>query len=130
MRKTNSKEVKQAIRKYLHENVVALLEEREIETEKPFTAYFGIIKEEKKYIKYRTRFEMFEDWLQGLGGFGDDIYYHCSKRGFDGGKCQDILQDWLEQTPEEVKKYSVQDSENLMVRLCWREFEYMMQKEA
>lgn len=130
MRRTNSKEVKQAIRKYLQENVVALLEEREIETEKPFTAYFGIIKEEKKYIKYRTQFEMFKDWLQGLGGFGDDIYYHSSKRGFVGGKCQDILQDWLEQTDEEVKRFSCEESENLMCSLCWREFQFLMEKEA
>jgi GrpB-like predicted nucleotidyltransferase (UPF0157 family) len=72
---------------------------------------------------------MFEDWLQGRGGFGDDIYYHASKRGFQGGKCQDILQDWLQQTDEEVKKYESQESEKLMVRLCWREFEYMMNKE-
>lgn len=129
MRKTNSKEVKAAIRAYLLENVTAEIEEREIETDKPFTWYFENIKEEKRYIKYRCNFEMFEDWLQGLGGFGDDIYYHASKRGFQGGKCQDILQDWLQQTDEEVKKYESQESENLMVRLCWREFEYMMNKE-
>ncbi len=129
MRKTNSKEVKAAIRAYLLENVMLEIEEREIETDKPFTWYFENIKEEKKYIKYRCNFEMFEDWLQGLGGFGDDIYYHASKRGFQGGKCQDILQDWLQQTDEEVKKYESQESENLMVRLCWREFEYMMNKE-
>lgn len=129
MRKTNSKEVKAAVRKYLLENVMLEIEEREVETNKPFTWYFENIKEEKRHIKYRCDFEMFEDWLQGLGGFGDDIYYHASKRGFQGGKCQDILQDWLQQTDEEVKKYESQESENLMVRLCWREFEYMMNKE-
>lgn len=129
MRKTNSKEVKAAIRKYLLENVMLEIEEREIETEKPFTWYFENIKEEKRHINYRCNFEMFEDWLQGLGGFGDDIYYHASKRGFQGGKCQDILQDWLQQTDEEVKKYESQESEKLMVRLCWREFEYLMNKE-
>ena len=129
-RKTNSKEVKQAVREYLKENVNALLEEREIETEKPFTAYFSIINNEKQYQKYNNDFEMFKDWLQGLGGFGDDIYYFSSKKGFEGGKCQDILQDWLQQTDEEAKKYTQSQSEELMLYLCWREFQYMIKKEG
>lgn len=129
-RKTNSKEVKHAVREYLKENVNVLLEEREIETEKPFTAYFNIINNEKQYQKYNNDFEMFKDWLQGLGGFGDDIYYFPSKKGFEGGKCQDILQDWLQQTNEEVKKYTQSQSEELMLYLCWREFQYMMNKEV
>lgn len=129
MRKTNSKEVKQAVRNYLIENVKEMIEEREIETDKPFTQYFKIINSEKFYQEYENNFEMFKDWLQGLGGFGDDIYYNPSKRGYSGGKCQDILQDWLEQTKEEVEKYSNKKSEELMVYLCWREFEYLMKKE-
>lgn len=127
--RTNCKEVKEAVRKYLTENVMLEIEENEIETEKPFTWYFENIKEEKRHIKYRSNFEMFEDWLRGLGGFGDDIYYHSSKKGFYGGRCQDILQDWLKQTDEEVKKYDARESEDLMLRLCWREFIFLLNKE-
>ena len=129
MLKTNSKQVKESVRKYLIENVNELLEEREIETDKPFHAYMDIIEKEKFYQKYNTQFDMFKDWLQGLGGFGDDIYYHSSKKGFSGGKCQDILQDWLKQTDIEVKRYSNTESENLMTILCYREFIYLMNKE-
>ena len=124
--RTNSNKVREAVRNYLVENVMLEIEERKIETKKPFTWYFENIKEEKGRINYSSNFEMFEDWLKGLGGFGDDIYYHSSKRGFNGGRCQDILQDWLMQTDEEVKKYTSRDSEDLMLKLCWREFLYLL----
>ena len=130
MLKTNSKAVKEAVRAYLIENVSEMMQERDIVTDKPFHAYLDIINHEKFYQDYKCNFDMFVDWLQGLGGFGADIYYHGSKRGFLGGLCQDILQDWLMQTDEEVKKYSGTQSENLMVMLCWREFEYLMKKEG
>lgn len=128
MRKTNSKEVKQAVRKYLLESINFVLEEREIVTDKPCTAYFQIIKEEKFYQTYRNDFDMFEDFHQGLGGFGDDVYYLSSERNH-GLKCKDFLQDWLEQTNAEVDKYSNEESSKLMINLCWREFQYLMSKE-
>lgn len=131
MRKTNSKAVKECVRNYLKENVTELLEEREIATEKPYTEYMNICREKKFHERqyYKTEFDMFKDWLQGLGGFGADIYYHGSARGFYGGKCQDILQDWLDQTDEEVRKYDSADSEELMARLCYRELSYLIAKE-
>ena len=121
MRKTNSKEVKNEVRAYLSEQVNAELEERGIETGKPFSAYFSIIEEEKHYQKYKSNFDMFKDWLQGLGGFGSDIFLGDSK---------EFLKNWLNQTEEEANKYTTEESERLMVLLCWREFEYLMGKES
>lgn len=129
MRRTNSKAVKECVRNYLKENVMELLEEREIATEKPYTEYMNICREEKFHQHYKTEFDMFVDWLQGLGGFGADIYYHGSARGFYGGKCQDILQDWLEQTDEEVRQYDSEKSENLMTVLCYRELRNLIEEE-
>lgn len=129
MYKTNSKEVKKAIRDYLTENVLLELEEREIETDHPFHEYFSIIESEKYYINYSSDYLMFKDWLQGLGGFGADIYYRSSKKGFSGGLVQDILQSWLNQTDAEVLKYSGSQSEELMCNLCYREFLYLLKKE-
>lgn len=127
--KTNSKEVKQAIRNYLVENVTALLDERGIETDKPFTAYFEIVKTEKSYGKlhYYSDFQMFDDWLRGLGGFGDDIFYTWDNNGFT--RCKNTLASWLHETPEEMDKYSETQSEDLMCKLCWREFCFLMDKE-
>lgn len=127
--RTNSKQAKQAVRAYLVENVNEMMQEREIETDKPFHAYLDIIKEEKFYRTYPSDFEMFRDWLQGLGGFGADLYYHASKRGFAGGMVQDMLQDWLNQTDAEVRRFSGTDSENLAVCLCYREFMFMYNHE-
>lgn len=129
MYRTNGKEVKKAVREYLISEVMTELEEREIITDKPFNAYMDIIRKEKFYQNYTSDYEMFKDWLQGLGGFGADIYYHGSKKGFPGGLCQDILQVWLNQTDAEVRKYNTNDSENLMLYLCYREFDYMRRKE-
>lgn len=126
--KTNCKAVKEAIRGYLLDQVSEMMEERNIVSEHPLREYWNIINEEKFYQKYRCNFDMFKDWLQGLGGFGADIYYTGSSRGFEG-KVQDLLQDWLQQSDDEVKKYKYYQSEELAVRLCWREFNYMLNKE-
>jgi len=130
MLKTNCKQVKEAVRAYLMENINEMMEEREIVTDRPVHAYFDIIQAEKFNQRYNSDFDMFVDWLQGLGGFGADIYYHGSRRGFAGGMVQDILQDWLLQSNADVKKYSGTQSEELIVRLCWREFQYLMKKEG
>ena len=129
MRKTNSKAVKEAVRNYLRECVADTMVEYGIEPENPYIEYLRIMREEMQSSKYRTEFEMFEDWLQGLGGFGADVFYFNSKRGHDG-KVQDILQDWLDQTDEEISKYDYWDSTKLMVKLCWRELNYLAEHET
>ena len=131
MLRSNSKAVKEKVRAYLKDEVFAFLEERQIAGEKPYTEYMNTIRSEKKYQKYRSDFEMFQDWLQGLGGYamGADIYCHVSERGRFAGKVADILQDWLSETDEEIQKYDTERSENLMLNLCWREFQYLIRKE-
>lgn len=130
MLRTNSKVVKERIREYLKEQVALMMDEREITTDYPFTKYWGIIKDESPHLWGRDNYKKWKSWLQGLGGFGDDIYYHPSKRGHSGGKVQDILQDWLEETDEEVKKFPYDKSEELKCSLCWREFKDMVLKEG
>lgn len=123
MLKTNSKIVKNRIRKYITESVADFLEEREVETNKPITEFFVIINEEKFHQKYRCEFDMVQDWMQGLGcNIGVDIYAHF-------GTAKNILADWLEETEEEKEKYSETEAENLMMRLIYREMDYMRKQE-
>ena len=129
MRRTNSKAVKEAVRKYLADEVALQLAEREIATEKPYTCYLDIVRAEKASDRYNSEFEMFKDWASGLGGYalGADIYCHWS-----GEYCrtvQKILQNWLDETDEEAQKYDVEKCEELMTRLCYRELKYLADHE-
>ena len=123
MLKTNSKIAKDRIRKYITESVADFLEEREVETDKPITELFEIINAEKFYQKYRCEYDMVQDWIQGLGcNIGGDIYTHF-------GTAKNILAVWLEETEEEKEKYSETEAENLMMRLVYREIDYMRKQE-
>lgn len=123
MLKTNSKIVKNRIRKYIELHVADFLEEREVNTNKPITEFFAIIHEEKLYQKYKCEFDMVQDWMQGLGcSIGCDIYYHH-------GTAKNILANWLEETEEEKEKYSETEAENMMMRLVYREMDYMRKQE-
>lgn len=127
MLNTNNKIVKERVRNYLKESINIVLEEREIQTEKPMEAYYNIIQSEKIYQFYNNGFEMFKDFHQGLGGFGSDIYY--SWKDEQNSTARFYLKEWLEETEEESFKYDETECENLMMYLCYREFTYLLKQE-
>lgn len=97
--RTNSKKAKKRIREYLMDYVTEMMDEREIETETPVTEFMKIMNEEAKYgcvNRNANEFDRFVYWLQGLAGFGADIYYFSSDAEYGYSKCRKILAVWLE----------------------------------
>ena len=133
MLKTNAKQVTEAVRQYLAEAIIDDLQTNyDIETDKPFTEYKRIMELEKGYLVKRSApfFVIYKDWLQGLAGYGADIYYHSSRRGFPGGYVQDLLQDWLQETDAEVLQFDASTSEELAAKLTFRVFCKEVEREA
>lgn len=123
MLKSNSKKAIENIKATVNEEIIAFLEEREITTDKPATAYFEIVKVEKFYNHYNSDFAMFKEWLQGLGGmfFSSHVFLNDAKA---------IIRNWLEETEEETSKYSREQAEELAIHLFYRELQKMIAKES
>lgn len=143
MKKTNSKQVREAIVKMIMDNATDWVNDnREYFREDPNRAQFADIDPQNRdefpklcdliryefYIEkvendklYRagrtTRQELFEDWARGLASaIPTDFWtYHEDPR--------DILGDILEQTETERRKYTEEQSALLLTRLIYREIE-------
>lgn len=120
MLKTNSKVARENIKKYIVNNTdFTGYEKYENINMNDFKtvadAILNICKEEKKHIKYINNFEMFKDWMQGLPscGLGDFYYYNAIKP----------LQEILQQSDTDIKKYSEAQSEQLLCNLIYKEIE-------
>ena len=141
MRRTNTKQVKEAIIKMIMENATVWVNEnREYFAEDPKRKqYAGIdptnratfpqlcdlilsqfyiekVENDNRWNAGRTtRQELFEDWARGLtSAIPSDFWtYHEDPR--------DILGDILEQTEAERKKYTEEESALLLTRLIYRE---------
>lgn len=113
MLKTNSKEVKTAVRQYIIGSVVEKLQEYEITTDKPCSAFWQIVNTEKADPRYPNDYEMFKDHMQGLGSrMGEDVYLHGAR---------DLVASWLQQTAAEKEKYTEEQSTDLACKLIYRE---------
>lgn len=119
MLRTNSKAVNEKIKSYILENVdIDYINEFFKVDENDYTEICGCIlqicEKEKFYQRYKSRFDMFKDWCQGLPSALNTLYYY-------NVSAVDLLGDILEQTEEERSKYSESDAEELMTKLLYRE---------
>ena len=141
MKKTNSKEVREAIRKYLIDNLKDLKadewgEEYQQIFNKPKNyetaceLFLTIFYDEKiKYNPYNDDFELirrnynstvyncFWDWVCGLPS-SLNCDWILNKDRFNA---KILLMEWLQETPEEANKYSFEASCDMVGRLLWRE---------
>ena len=141
MKKTNSKEVKAAIRKYLVENLIELkADEWDPEYQDLFNKpknfetaaelFLTVFYDEKiKYNPYNDDFELirrnyagsiyncFWDWCCGLPS-SLNCDWILNKDNFNAKL---LLIEWLQETPEEADKYSFEASCDMVGRLLWRE---------
>ena len=69
---------------------------------------------EKRYIRYNNRFEMFHDWAQGLPTAFNTTYFYnvCAV---------DLLADWLQESDKEKAKYTEEQAEQKITWLLFRE---------
>ena len=121
MLKTNSKQVKETIKKYIIEgfhdcdyesyNNISITEYSDICNTILHAFYI-----EKVYLdkQHKDEFSLFEEWVSGLCSEIDSSYYYnvCAVN---------LLGDWLEQTETERNKYSENVAELMITKLLYRE---------
>lgn len=116
MLRTNSKRVIEKVRKYIINGIDH--EYFGLEADPDFKTACKLIltacENEKRYIKYNNRFEMFKDWAQGLPSAFNTLYYY-------NVSAVDMLGAWLEETESEKAKYSESEAEEMITRLIYRE---------
>ena len=122
MIRSTKKEIKQAIREYLLDNMdfsgYGLNENEMTATEKVRKCY-DIFKEEKGYEISRVgERQAFIDWLQGLASTLTVAFYYDDQRR--------LLGEWLHNTPAENAKYDDLQVSNMFWWLCCREFFAML----
>lgn len=142
MLKTNTKAVREKIKKYIIEsfNDLAVLnyEEKPLYTfEEVQKKYWQIICKEKigsihynnetffKLFYNYSSFKLFDDWIRGLPTcFNGDFIYNVSAK--------ELIKEWLEETEQEAEAYTEQEAEELAIKLLYRElikniniFDYM-----
>lgn len=116
MLRSTNKAVLEKIRKYIINGVDP--EYFGLEADPDFPTACKLIlsacENEKRYIKYNSRFEIFKDWAQGLPtAFNTGYYYNVS--------AVDMLGAWLEETESEKAKYSECQAEEMITKLIYRE---------
>lgn len=135
MRKTNSKEVKEIIKKYIMEHFSYYMDdnrghfsgdleqinganvENYAEVCNSILTIFGA--EKLKYdnrfkANLASRYDMFIDWCSGLCSAIDTSYYY-------NVSAVDLLGEWLEETEIEKAKFDESKAEEMITRLLWRE---------
>lgn len=113
MLKTNSKEVKTAVRQYIIGSVVEKLQEYEITTDKPCSAFWQIVKKEGFDPRHVNDYETFKYYMEALAcSMGEDVYLHGAR---------DLVASWLQQTAAEKEKYTEEQSTDLACKLIYRE---------
>lgn len=119
MLKTNSKQVKEKIKKWINENFDSSSYGVECSTYEEKVAFIAktcwheLGHEVKK--RYSSFQEMFVNWCQGLPSLIDTASYYCHSSAVD------LVGGILEQTEEERNKYSETEAEHLMTYLIYRE---------
>ena len=122
MLKTNSKQVKEKIRKWISDNFDASSYDREelnnsdIEKQIQFIAYICWVElgHEVKRLGYTFQ-EMFINWCSGLPSLLNTASYYCYNSAVA------LVGDILEQTKEERSKYDETDAERLMSYMIYKE---------
>lgn len=122
MIRSTKKEVKQAIREYLLDNMDFSgygLDENEMTATEKIRKCYDIFKEEKGYEIPRVgERQAFIDWLQGLASTLTVAFYYDDQRR--------LLGEWLHNTPVENAKYDDLQVSNMFWWLCCREFFAML----
>lgn len=135
MIRSNSKQAKENIKKYILEGVnleeyspkydyiIQAIEDNKtgIRNVDIFSlvrhAIKEVVYEEKQKYDLRknlTLYDYFEEWCSGLPSFLDcDYYYHCT--------AVDILGNILEETESEKSRYTEQQAETMLTKLMFRE---------
>ena len=122
MLKTNSKQVREAVKNFIVENYTPenygwkeTTDFNEVKELLNTAFYDEKVKLDNRYkAGHITRQELFEEWCGGLPTIfcTDDIYLKSAV---------DLVGDMLEQTETERNKYTERDAEKLMVYLIYRE---------
>ena len=118
MKRSTCKEVKEAIRQYILENIELdnyEVDESTLTPSQKIIAVFNVFKLEKGWQIQRDGMRIaFLDWLQGVpSAIHTDIYY-CEQRS--------VLESWLEQEPDESSRYCDIDVATHYYNLLYREF--------
>lgn len=69
---------------------------------------------EKAGIRYKSSFEMFRDWAQGLPTAFNTLYYY-------NVSAVDLLADWLNETDSEKARFTEEQAEERITALLFRE---------
>ena len=116
MLKTNSKQARENIKKYIMDN----FEGTNYEIEQPETfaetakIIYQIFKAEKHDNRPIAEQALFEDWASGLPSILDTCYYY-------NRSAVDDLGDILEQTETERNRYTEEEAEKMLTYLIYRE---------
>jgi hypothetical protein len=116
MLRTTSKPVIQKIRAYIVDGVD--LDYFDLDEKPDFQTACKLVlsacENEKRYINYRSDFERFKDWAQGLPTAFDTMYfYNVSAVG--------LLAEWLEETDSEKARFDESEAEEKITWLLFRE---------
>lgn len=119
MLKTNSKQAKENIKKYIMEHFdYSNYEDEENSTPEEYEDICKCIYEtmlsEKFYAKEVNEYETFKTWCQGLPSILDTCYYYNRSAVED-------LRIILEETEEEASKFSEEQAEERLTYLLYRE---------
>ena len=118
MLKTNSKQAKENIKKYIMEHFEPYEEHEKLMEDKPFNEVCKYILDtmntEKRYNRSSTEYETFKDWSQGLPHILDTCYY------YNRSAVKDLMV-ILEETEEDAEKYTESQAEELLTKLLYRE---------
>ena len=121
MLRTNSKKAKENIKNYIVENFDFSNYEGYKGHEATPTEYKDICKcildimnIEKFNVKEKNEYETFKSWCQGLPSLLDTCYYY-------NRSAKEDLKNILEQTEEQVNKYTEEQSEEKLTYLLYRE---------
>lgn len=130
MLKTNSKEVNEKIKNLIIASYENCEEYYSFDNKEVKTKYNDICKDilqafenekckhDNRYLASRiSKYDLFYEWLQGLPtsfDIADDIFL-----GYNSAK--NLVADLLEQTEVEKNKYTEEQSEQLIVKLLYRE---------
>lgn len=116
MLKTNSKQAKENIQRYIIEHFDC----SGYDVEEPTTyqemcqMIYDTMKKEKFHNKSINEFEIFKDWCQGLPSILDTCYYYNRSALED-------LKIILEETEDEANKYTEEQAEERLTYLLYRE---------
>ena len=122
MLKTNSKQARENVKRYILDNFNSEYAEETVNPENfaevakaIYFEFFRVIKNDYRYIKHNMSLQdLFEDWASGLPGIIDTCYY------YNRSALKDV-QNILEQSDEQAGKYSESQAEKLLSYLIYRE---------